>query len=613
MIKIRILSILLLLSALTFNQAFTQQYGKSAIKSKVNLSDPNLVDYAPETFTSKSISRPGGNYATNKAIVDSIRQSMAVQIGATKNKNNTQALGPAPLLSLEFQGNNSPATPNDNDVAIGNNGFGISVLNSNLRIFDSVGNGVFTRTLSVFARSAGDFNRAFDPRVSYDPIRDRFIVVFLNGTTSRDNNPVLCFSASNDPTGLWYCYTLPGNPLNDTSWSDYPIISISDQDLFLTLNLLRDSSGWKDGFRQSIIWQIALDEAYKGDSLQHILWKDIKFNNQPLWSICPAQGGLLPSGPESWFISVRPSDISNDSVFVHQISNSVKSGNAKLSTRLIRVNQPYGIAPSAKQPSGQWLETNDARVLSAVYQAPFLHFAGNARNQQSNRAGIYYARWYVGEPDASLVILSSDTLEFGYPDIAYAGKGGEDDPAVMITFSHVGVNTQPGTSVAYFNYSQSPSEVLRVRQGVQSIDVLVDTFERWGDYTGIQRKYNRPGEFWLSGSYGERVNRTTIAKVVNADQSVNVPKSPTHITQHLYPNPSSHTVSFDFETNHSQYIRFALFDAQGKEVLLLLEDFIKAGKNHFSFNADAIAGGMYWFRAIGDQGYLVNKPLVISK
>ncbi len=46
------------------------------------------------------------------------------------------------------------------------------------------------------------------------------------------------------------------------------------------------------------------------------------------------------------------------------------------------------------------------------------------------------------------------------------------------------------------------SPVVTVKQGELSINRLTDSLERWGDYTGVQPKYNEEGVVWMSGSYG---------------------------------------------------------------------------------------------------------------
>jgi len=605
-----LLSTLLVVLSLSLCKAQDAQpiHGKIALKKVINFSI-DAPDYDPSIQTIEAIPSPGGDYQYKKAYVDSLRAA------SYKTKGNTQfkAPAPAPKFEFEFDGNVSAGTPNDNDMCIGNNGYIISVVNSTLFVYDTTGKFKKTGSLAFFAKELGTLERTFDPRVSYDPNHDRFIAVFLNGSTSATSTPIIGFSQSNDPTANWNFYQLPGDPVGDSSWSDYPIISISENDVFLTLNLLDNDKGWKDGFRQSIIWQMDLEDGYAGDSITNILWNDIAFEGKNVWSICPSQGGMKPSGPASYFLSVRPGDISNDSLFVHTITHSVKSGKATLNTHFARCSQPYGLPPSAKQPSGQFLETNDARVLSAMHENGLIHFAGNTIDPQNNAAGIYYGVVDTKSSTANVHILSYDTLDLGYPDIAYAGSGNPDDHTAILTVSHVSENTFPGTSTVLMNYSGQFSGLTRVKEGKNSIDELVDSFERWGDYTGIQRKYNQDRTYWMAGTYGDRINRTTIAKVNNTDPTLAIPKPVIAQNALIYPNPSSEYFEVEFSIDNKQELTFSVVDASGKRVTILLKDNTKAGTNRFRFSTSPLSAGTYFLIIENTTGRILSEQFIINK
>ncbi len=582
--------------------------GKIALKKVINFSI-DAPDYDPSIQTIETAPSPAGNYQLKKAYIDSIRSASTKTKGAMQRK----APAPAPTFEFEFNGNISAGTPNDNDMCIGNNGFIISVVNSTLFVYDSTGKIKKTGSLAFFAKELGDMDRTFDPRVSYDPNHDRYIAVFLNGSTSSTSTPIIGFSQSNDPTQNWNFYQLPGDPLGDDSWSDYPIISISDKDVFLTLNLLEDDKGWKDGFRQSIIWQMDLEDGYAGDSIQNILWTDIKFEGKNVWSICPSQGGMKPSGPESYFLSVRPGDLSNDSLFIHTISNSVRSGNAKITTRFVRCNKPYGVPPSAKQPKGEYLETNDARVLTAMHQNGLIHFAGNTIDPLNNAAGIYYGVVDPTASEAKIYILSYDTLDLGYPDIAYAGSGNPDDHTAILTVSHVSENTFPGTSTVLMNYSGQFSELTRVKEGKDYINELADSFERWGDYSGIQRKYNEDRTYWMAGTYGDRINRTTIAKVNNSDPTLSIAPKPMAQEVLIYPNPSAAYFEVEFTLESKQDLTFSVLDMNGKVITVLLKDRTKAGLNRFRFSTSPLPAGAYFLIIENDSTRILSEKIIVTK
>jgi hypothetical protein len=154
--------------------------------------------------------------------------------------------------------------------------------------------------------------------------------------------------------------------------------------------------------------------------------------------------------------------------------------------------------------------------------------------------------------------------------------------------------------------------MLIVKTGERAVNVLQDTVERWGDYTGIQRKYNESNTAWLCGSYAypSQSWRTWIAKVVNSDSSIvsSVNEVSTSTETKIFPNPSSEKFSVQFESSKENFTRFNLYDVSGKLVRTLLEDNLKAGTNIFSFSTEYLSDGTY-FLDISDR----NKSLRTEK
>lgn len=572
--------------------AFSQKPNKSGTVNKiatVNMAQERM-DLDPSVLLITEAPKPGmGAFKASKLLVDKKRADFK---GNPNSLPIKKAGASNPTFDQNIIGSFPNGTPNDNDVAVNDSGVIVSVINSNIRINRADGSLVRSRSLASFAGSLTTLTRTFDPRVIYDPWAKKFIVVFLNGSTSDNTTIVVGFSETENPDGDWNFYYLEGNYLNDTTWSDYPIISVNKNDLYITLNLLKDNTGWQDGFVQSIIWQVKKEEGFNGDQLKFNFFNDLKFQGRRTWSSCPVQPWQYYDGDDAWFLSVRPSDLSNDSMFLHTITGSVESGNASLSTRFIKCDNSYGLPPSAVQPGGQYLATNDARVLSAIYSNDIIQFAGNTINNSNMRPSIYHGWFQVNSNNANLNIINSNDFDFGYPDIAYAG-GGATDNSSLITFSHSSSTIFSGTSVMYMNRNFEYSDIIRVKDGEQSVNVLTDTIERWGDYTGIQPKYNEPGIFWLAGSYGLSSHRTIISRIQTTDPSLSKPlQEPTLIR--IYPNPSSDYFAVEFENLNAGTLKFILRDINGKEVFVIYEDWVKAGINKFSFRISDLQKGIYF-------------------
>ena len=569
--------------------------------------------FSPNVLTIKQAPKPASNFSHRKALVDAKRQSHVNTHTGIPRKAGSAI---NPTVTYQTFGNSQNGTPNDNDLAVSNGGFVVSVLNSNMRVIDTKGKILKNFTLKGLGQIGGIQNSTFDPRVVYDPISDRFIIVFLNG---RDENSstYVCFSKTNDPTQEWYAYALPGSNLfMDSTWSDYPIISISEEDLFITLNMLGNGKGFRDGFIESMIWQVGKQEGYNGDTaLKYNKWNGVKLGNRSIWSICPVQGGEKPNGPNSYFLSVRPTDFQNDSVFVTEIDNTLSSGKAKLSVRVVKTNRKYGVPPNAPQGNGEWLSTNDGRILTAMIENGVIQFAGNCVDTNSYTAGIFHGYFKATDNTATLNIISSDTVDYGYPDIAYAGNGESWDNSAMLTFSRVSQKTPSGTAIMYIDRNMGYSDVVIVRSGTSFINQLSDTLERWGDYSGIQRKYDEPRKFWLGGSLGlGSAHGTVIAEINNPDPALSIPQIENKVFEtNVFPNPTTQqwfTVEFDLP--QKDILTFSLYDINGKLLSELFKDKVKAGTNRFTFNTAPLATGVYYLSIVQGTQTLKNEKIVIS-
>jgi hypothetical protein len=508
--------------------------------------------------------------------------------------------------------------PNDNSMAISNDGIVVSVINTTATILDSDGNMLKFRTLSgIVAGQLGTLDRFYDPKVTYDPINDRFILVFLEGSNSSDTRIVVGFTETNDPTGIWNFYALDGRPLGGAKWSDYPIIAHNATDLYITVNLLRDNESWQEGFEQSFIWQVNKEDGYQGNTLRQNLFYDIEYDNKPVWSICPVQPALDFNQDNMYFLSVRPDASSNDTLFLHEITNSSTNGSAEHKLTVLQADAKYGVPPTAFQPRvGFRLQTNDTRVLSATQHRGNIHYTQSTIVQENLSSGIYHGiiTDVTGSATVSGEIISSTTMDYAYPSIAFAGNTADDEHSMVITFSHVGEDDYPGTSAVFHNkktgLDRLYSDVVMVKEGDSLINTFVaDTSERWGDYTDIQPKYNEPGVVWLCGSYGDErgQNNVWIAKLKVNNELISVDGFIT------YPNPTNASVKVGAVFEQDGLVTLRLTDMQGKIVKELKDEPVTKGSAEFLMNTTGMSSGMYILSVYNsDQEKLYSEKLMVE-
>jgi len=407
--------------------------------------------------------------------------------------------------------------PNDNTVAVSNAGLLVTSYNSSLYTYDTNGDSMLIPVMSLHAFSSEFTNQdKYDPKLLYDPLADRYIIVFLNGRYSYESLIIVGFSQTNDPSGAWNLYSLSGNPVGDTTWTDYPAIAITENELFITGNLLRDSVSWQIGFAQTIIWQVEKQNGYDGDSiLNTTLWSDIKYNGENVRNLNPIQGGTAPVGSGIYLLSNKNFTIQSDTIFMVEITGEQDDISTVLNITMGQTDVPYGAPPNGRQSHVDSLATNDARVLGGFIENGEIQYVANTIDTATGYAGVYHG--FITNLDSTPVftgtILSDDSLDLAYPNIAYTGNR-ECNRQAIIAFDHTSPTRNPGVSAIQYNSNNTYSNLITLKEAESHTDRL-GGYERWGDYSGIQRKYNDTGVVWTAGFFGRtNKNYTWIAEVI---------------------------------------------------------------------------------------------------
>jgi Secretion system C-terminal sorting domain len=519
---------------------------------------------------------------------------------------------------------------NDNDMAISNEGRLISVINSNIYFRNTNNDSIFPKkSLYSFKFPVSTLNSDYDPKVMYDPKADRFVLVCLVGTLDTNSKVIVGFSKSNKPNGQWNLYVLPGNPIingngNDTLWTDYPMISMTEKELFLTVNLLYNNTPWQTGFAKTVIWQMKKDSGYAGKAvLGSVLHTNIKYNGKHLRNLCPVKGGSKLHSPNMYFISNRNFASQNDSVFLVNVTDTIGAPNATLTVKAVVNSQPYYFANDALQPNAtNSLATNDSRNLGAFFENNKIQYVHNTKNPANNRVSIYYGvidNPQSTNPTASGYILPNDNgMYFAYPNISYCGNSPADNNAI-ITFNHSSSIVFPGCSAIQADAAGGFSPILNIKDGATYINILTSDLERWGDYSGSQRRYNNPGEVWMSGYYAQngaypKVHAAWLAQIFTDEKFASIKDNSKNSNSgaNVFPNPTKDIYTVQLKLIKPEYLNFELFDIQGKLVQVLLRDWVKVLDNEFSFDTQNLKAGVYQLKITGNNATNIVKKIVIN-
>lgn len=635
MFRLILVSVATMLIAQGYAQNFTySESGIRALSPPVSISPSNITQIWNANLQNIEAPAPGGT-DYQSFLLELKEHVKASGKGATTVLNGTnKSAADMPILGKNFRANNPGGSPNDNDMAISNDGKLISVINSNISMYDVVGDSLlFTSSLSDFASSLGLQAGMYDPRVAYDPKQDKFIMVWLSGSKDSTSNIVLAFSETEDPLGNWNVYKIPGSMLDGQTWTDYPMIAITDDEFILTGNaLINDTTGgasdsWKYLFKESLIWQIDKMGAYQGDSLRFKFYSNIRYNNKPIRNLCPMQGGSTTNNNAIFLVSNRNFDIENDTFFVLKVTGKYNDPASTIEVNVTKTNIPYGVPPDAKQPGGLQLQTNDCRVLDGYIEEGIIHFVGNTILPDSARSGVYHGRIVVWDNSYACTghIIGQHNMEFGYPAISYTGKYRYDDEAI-ISFNYCSEDSFAGVSAVFYNGNQGEySNRLTIKAGATVANRLGGSRERWGDYSGNYRKYNEPGKVWISGFYADnyvfsalsqipKCNLTWVAELTSPDNTASVGINEVASTPQVktYPNPTADMVYVEFESPEDNWVEIALFNINGQLVKTFIRDNAKPGNNQFSFSVTPLATGTYVLSINGTKGTITTKKIVVG-
>lgn len=525
-------------------------------------------------------------------------------------KIQTNQVESNPVIGVNFEGNwFDGSTPPDNSLAISNNGYIVSTMNSNIEYYNTSGTLLYTSSFDDFFNDASLTSSIYDPVVLYDSGADRFFMVVLHGTTPSTSKVLTCFSKTNNPLDGWWVYYLTGDPTSNNLWFDYPKIGVSNNEVYITGNLF-DSS---DTFNDSVIYQIDKNMGFSGTNLTWLYWYNI--SGGP-FTLVPASYGIQGNyGPGIYFVSTREQINSNDNYLLYDLTDDL-SGTPQLDVYSIETN--FSSAGNAFQyGTTVELDNGGTRALKAFYLDGIIHFVFNSE-YINGYSGVNYNRLTVSDLSIWNSILGLDGYDYNYPSVASFGTS-ESDKSAMICFLRSSSLIYPEVRVVSCDDSGNWSGSSLVRAGETYVDVAQsDGVARWGDYTGISRKQNASSpEVWVSGGFGKNrqnyhVFDSWIAEVNNPSLGFSQTPNPIQNKINVYPIPVFDMFNVKFSIENKTKIQIELIDTNGKLVKVLYSDAAKKGQNMFSFNKGVLKSGVYFLTIKTDSNILKTEKIIIE-
>lgn len=430
-------------------------------------------------------------------IVDHADDASAFKVG------QTSALG----IGRSFVANNfTGGPPADNSMAISNSGFIVSLDNTTIDYYRDTPDTLlqFTFHRDFF----GDtllYDLPYDPRVVYDRYTDRFIVVVAY-TLGSNSDLLVSFSKTDDPRDGWNHYRIDADTLDGGQFIDYPQIAVNRDELFITGNMVNDTTGLPVGNK---LYQIRKRDGYDSLGLTMRIWPDIlDANGQMGFFLCPLSDGLMADSYNRGIYLASTEFISpgqtGTELYWYHLTDSIGAAGAIVVSEKRGSGLSYEVPPIGYQlGSPDYLDLGNCRVHSGFHLAGKLYFVYCKSTND-------YGTIVLNRVDTQTNTLqrhgwgfSSGQQDDSYPSIAFAGVDSTDDSKLLMCFQRSGANIFPQMRAVYFD-SIFPGNSMLVRLGQGHLD-LVSTAgfnERMGDYTTTQRRYGAATPTcWAVGSY----------------------------------------------------------------------------------------------------------------
>ncbi|MCD6011166.1 MAG: hypothetical protein K0Q79_1028 [Flavipsychrobacter sp.] len=529
----------------------------------------------------------------------------------------------APIVGINFVADTLPGIPPDNSSAVSAGYKAVSVMNSSISVHDAYsGAYLYGKGLKPFSSVVGlmhPFNDyRFDPKVLYDQENDRFICIMLNSASSAVNWIVIGFTQTNDPAGTWNFYKFFGNFANDSTWFDYPAFAVTKDELFFTGNQIRNNMSWQAGFKRTVIYQVRKADGYAGAAtLNYQIWDSVQYDGRNLRCLHPVVAADSLLRPSQYFLSNRNFDVTNDTVFLVKVPDTIGSTDTILTvTPVVSSTISYGVPPDARQPDTSLsLATNDGRVLGGIIKGDQIQFVSVTVNTATGNSALYHgiiSGATTTSPALSAQLYGIDSLDLGYPNLSYAGNVAGANHAI-ISFEFSGPTTHPGFGAILFD-GTNYSNMTVIRKGDSTIRQLSQKQQRWGDYSGSQQDWVVGGAVWALGIYGRKDRKygDYIAQLLSPYHA-GTPVSKNRPESKLYPNPAKEYISFDFNVREEQGFSFYVYDMQGRLVDKVTDNFCHAGENTLQFNIASLPPGTYVLKGTGVKGEVIPSKIFVHK
>jgi hypothetical protein len=484
-----------------------------SISSGATVSTDNFLPGAPTSYPGPLAEAPRNKFSV--PLLPNAPGDIATAAAPASRQNVDRPFGtqspteipPVTLGSFEGIPDQGNLIPPDPYLAVGPNHV-IAVVNSRFRIYDKGGNILKTIDARSWFSNVFANNSCFDPKVIYDQISGRWVMVWLQQRDS-DSTGTFLISVSDDdnPLGTWYNWASPATWIGSApdllagkSWADYQGVGYDKDALYISSNQF----GFDGNYKYVRIRIIPKTDLY-ANTAGSLSWQDLWDIRNPgglqVFTVRPAR---IHGSPKEYYLIADSRSTTSSYFTLYRLTNP-------LTTPSLRAyNVPVAAhtsPPLANQLGGSTIliESGGRNIRNEpVYMDSSLWVVHSVASGTGNAySSVRYVRINLVDSSAAEDgLLGADGYWYFYPALAV-----DKDKNVVLTYSRSGTTEYIG-AYATWHYSEDLPSVLAPSHPIKPGKAnYVKDFgsgrNRWGDYNGAWIDPSDPSDFWLFTEYAE--------------------------------------------------------------------------------------------------------------
>lgn len=345
--------------------------------------------------------------------------------------------------------------------------------------------------------SGVDVTNLFDPKIIYDPYRQRWTFVILTdgGSSGQAQNSAILIAVSqtSDPMGNWFQWRIDADAEND-DWFDYPSVGFNKNWLVINGNMFNINSNVSNATRTFVF---NINNLYAGGNVGYTTYTTTGYS-----TICPAMV-YDPNMNDLWCATNDDTDDNDLRYF------KVSGGPANPSFTeegFVSIGSDWGrggndIGPQAGTTTR--LNTNDHGVLSAVWRNNSLFTVQTIfLPDEQNPPDYCTIQFVIADPGSTTVhqatrFAANRNSMYAHPCLAVNSNGDVVISCTKLTnttFASAAVLVRRGGTNFFTESVFKAGEDWYVNMDGQGRN-------RWGDYTTAMVDPSDDNSVWLASEY----------------------------------------------------------------------------------------------------------------